>query len=92
MKALSLVPLISHYTPVGCFTQARLIEAFKEAEDHHTQQLKDIYLVTRARRRIVAMEDGECPILDGIPIATMEGKIVDTPPAPPPTEASLEIG
>ena len=72
--------------------EAAAVEAFKQAEDRHTQQLKDIYLVTRARRRIVAMEDGECPILDGIPIATMEGKIVDTPPAPPPTEASLEIG
>ena len=72
--------------------EAAVVEAFKQAEDRHTQQLKDIYLVTRARRRIVAMEDGECPILDGIPIATMEGKIVDTPPAPPPTEASLEIG
>ena len=72
--------------------EAAVVEAFKQAEDQHTQQLKDIYLVTRARRRIVAMEDRECPILDGIPIATMEGKIVDTPPAPPPTEASLEIG
>ena len=72
--------------------EAAAIEAFKQAEDRHTQQLKNIYLVNRARRRIATLEDRECPILDGIPIATMEGKIVDTPPAPPPTEASLEIG
>ena len=72
--------------------EAAAIEAFKQAEDRHTRQLKDIYLVNRARRRIVTLEDRECLILDGIPIATMEGRIVDTPPAPPPTEASLEIG
>jgi hypothetical protein len=74
--------------------EAAAIEAFKQAEDRHTQQLKNIYLVNRAKRRIATLEDRECPILDGIPIATMEeiqGEIVDTPPAPPPTEASHGI-
>jgi hypothetical protein len=40
------------------------------------------------------LEGRECLILDGIPVITMEevqGKIVDTPPAPPPTEASYGI-
>ena len=70
------------------------MEAFKQAKDRHTRQLNDIYLVNTARRRIVTLEDRECPILGGIPIATMEeiqGEIVDTPPAPPPTKASHGI-
>ena len=40
------------------------------------------------------MEERECPILDGIPIASMEkiqAPIVDVPPAPPPMEASQVI-
>ena len=74
--------------------EATTIEAFKQAEDRHTQQLKNIYLVTRAKRRTLILEGRECLILDGIPVATMEeiqGKIVDTPPVPPPTEASHGI-
>jgi len=74
--------------------EATTIEAFKQAEDRHTQQLKNIYLVTRAKRRTLVLEGRECLILDGIPVATMEeiqGKIVDTPPVPPPTEASHGI-
>ena len=40
------------------------------------------------------MEERECPILDGIPIASIEKiqeAIVDVPPAPPPTDVSLVI-
>ena len=40
------------------------------------------------------MEERECPILDGIPIASIEKiqeAIVDVPPAPPPMEASQVI-
>ena len=33
-----------------------MAEALKEAEDWHTQQLEDAYLVTRAKRRTLAME------------------------------------
>jgi hypothetical protein len=29
----------------------------REAEDHHAQELKDAYLVTRAKRRMLALED-----------------------------------
>jgi len=56
--------------------------------------LKNIYLVTRAKRRTLILEGRECLILDGIPVATIleiQGEIVDTPPAPPPTEASHGI-
>jgi len=56
--------------------------------------LKNIYLVTRAKRRTLILEGRECLILDGILVATMEeiqGKIVDTPSAHPPTEASHGI-
>jgi hypothetical protein len=70
------------------------IEASKQAEDRHSQQLKDFYLVTRAKRRTLTLEERECPILDGIPIASMEKiqvAIVDVPPAPLPTDASQVI-
>ena len=52
--------------------EAAAIEASKQAEDRHSQQLKDFYLVTRAKRRTLTLEERECPILDGIPIASME--------------------
>jgi len=74
--------------------EAAIIEACKQAEDQHTQQLKDIYLVTRAKRRTLTLEEREGPILDGIPVASMEkiqAAIVDVPPAPPPTDASQVI-
>ena len=78
--------------------EAATIEASKQAEDRHTQQLKDFYLVTRAKRRTLTLEERECPILDGIPIASIEKiqeAIVDVPPVPPPTDVSqviFEIG
>jgi len=74
--------------------EAAAIEASKQAEDRHSQQLKDFYLVTRAKRRTLTLEERECPILDGIPIASMEkiqAPIVDVPPTPPPMEASQVI-
>ena len=52
--------------------EAAAIEASKQAKDRHSQQLKDFYLVTRAKRRTLTLEERECPILDGIPIASME--------------------
>ena len=54
-------------------------EALKEAEDRHVHQLRAAYLVTRARRRTLAAERQDAPILEGIPIH---------PPAPPPSEVS----
>lgn len=55
------------------------IEALKEEEDHHTQQLKDAYLFTRAKRRIFAMEGQEPVILEGITIYPQKGKITNAP-------------
>lgn len=72
--------------------EAIAIEALKQAEDRHTQQL--IFLVTRAKRRSLTLQERECPILDGMPIGTMEeiqAMIVDVPPTPPPTGASRVI-
>jgi hypothetical protein len=37
--------------------ETTIFEAMKEAEDRHAQELKDVYLVTRAKRRILALED-----------------------------------
>ena len=71
--------------------EAAAIEAFEQAEGQHTQRLKDFYLVTRARRRTLTLEDRECPMLGGISIATMEkNPSGDCGPAPhaSPTDAS----
>jgi len=48
--------------------EAASIEAFKQAEGQHTQQLKDFYLVTRARRMTLTLEEREYPMLGGISI------------------------
>jgi hypothetical protein len=63
----------------------------KEAKDRHTQQLKDAYLVTRTKRRMLALKDQEPIIFDGIPIMSL-GRRTDVagPSTPPPIEASLE--
>jgi hypothetical protein len=36
--------------------EATTIEAFKQSEDHHTQQFKNIYLDTKAKRKTFALE------------------------------------
>ena len=67
--------------------EAAAIEAFEQAEGQHTQRLKDFYLVTRARRRTLTLEDRECPMLGGISIATMEkNPSGDCGPAPTPPQ------
>jgi len=69
------------------------IEALKQAEDRHAQELKDAYLVTRVKRRALILGGKECDVLDGIPIVAMDNakkKFGETPPAPPPTEVSEE--
>jgi hypothetical protein len=63
----------------------------KEAKDRHAQELKDAYLATRAKRRMLVLEDQEPIILEGIPI--MSPKIgrrldIEGPSAPLPTETS----
>jgi hypothetical protein len=55
--------------------------------------LKDAYLVTRAKRRMLALEDQESIILERIPIMPLKtGKrlVIEGPSAPPPTETSHE--
>jgi hypothetical protein len=68
-------------------------KAMKEAEDRHVQELKDAYLVTRVKRRMLALEDQEPIILEGIPIMPLKtGKrlVIEGPSALPPIETSYE--
>ena len=65
-------------------------EALKEAKDCHVHQLREAYLVTRAKRRTLAAERKDAPILEGISIPPPERRRtgVAVPPAPPPSEVS----
>ena len=66
-----------------------MLEALKEAEDQHVHQLREAYLVTRTKRRTLAAERQDAPILEGIPIHLPERRTgVAVPPAPPPSEVS----
>jgi hypothetical protein len=70
--------------------EAAMAEAIKVDQDRHAQELEDAYLVTRAKRRTLAMERQEPLTLEGIPVHPLERRrtSVAVPPAPPPTEAS----
>ena len=72
--------------------ETAMSEALKEAEDRHVHQLWVAYLVTRAKRRTLAAEGQDAPILEGIPIHPPERRRtgVAAPPAPPPSEVSDE--
>ena len=48
--------------------ETAMAEALKEAEDRHTQQLEDAYLVTRAKRRTLDTERQEPLVLERIPV------------------------
>ena len=63
-------------------------EALKEAEDRHVHQLREAYLITRAKQRTLAAERQDAPILEGIPIHPIETRRTGDvePPAPPPSE------
>ena len=65
-------------------------EALKEAEDRHVHQLHEAYLVTKAKRRTLAAERQDAPILEGIPIHPPERRRtgVAVLPAPPPSKVS----
>ena len=67
-------------------------EALKEAEDRHAHQLGEAYLVTRAKRRMLAAEQQDLLIMERIPIHPPERRwtSVAVPPAPPPSEV-LEV-
>ena len=70
--------------------ETAMAEALKEAEDRHTQQLEDAYLVIRAKRRTLDTERQEPLVLEGIPVHPPERRRtgVAVPPAPPPLEVS----
>ena len=67
-------------------------KALKEAEDQHVHQLREAYLVTRAKRRTLAAERQDASILEGIPVHPPERRRIGVavPPAPPPSEV-LEV-
>jgi len=67
-----------------------MAEALKEAEDWHTQQLEDAYLVTRAKHRTLDTERQEPLVFEGIPVHPPEIRRtgVTVPPAPPPSKVS----
>ena len=70
--------------------ETAMSEALKEAEDRHVHQLCEAYLVTKAKRRTLAAERQDAPILEGIPIHPSERRRtgVVALPAPPPSEVS----
>ena len=70
--------------------ETAMAEALKKAEDRHTQQLEDAYLVTRAKRRMLDTERQEPLVLEGIPVHPPKRRRtgVAVPPAPPPSEVS----
>ena len=70
--------------------ETTMSEALKEAEDRHVHQLHVAYLVTRAKRRTLAAERQDAPILEEIPIHPPKTRRtgVVVPLAPPPSEVS----
>ena len=72
--------------------ETAMLESLKEAEDWHAHQLREAYLVTRAKRRTLVTERQDPMIWEGIPIHPLERRrtSVAVPPAPPPLKV-LEI-
>jgi len=70
--------------------ETAMSEALKEAKNRHVHQLREAYLVTMAKRRTLAAERQDAPILEGIPIHPPERRRtgVAAPLAPPPSEVS----
>ena len=70
--------------------ETAMSEALKEAEDRHTHQLEEAYLVTSAKRRTLATERQDPLIVEEIPVHPPERRrtSVAVPPAPPPSEVS----
>ena len=65
-------------------------EALKEAEDRHVHQLREAYLVTRAKRRTLAAERQDPLIVEGILVHPPERRRIGVavPPASPPSKVS----
>jgi len=69
--------------------ETAMSEALKEAEDWHVHQLREAYLVTRAKRSMLAAERQDPLILEGIPVHLPKRRTdVAVLPAPPPSEVS----
>ena len=69
--------------------ETAMSEALKEAKDRHVHQLREAYLVTMAKRRTLAAERQDAPILEGIPVHPPKRRTgVAVPPAPLPSEVS----
>ena len=70
--------------------ETAMVKALKEAEDWHTQQLEDAYLVTRAKHRTLDTETQEPLVLEGIPVHPSKRRRtgVAVPPAPLPLKVS----
>ena len=69
--------------------ETAMSEALKEAEDRHVHQLREAYLITRAKQRMLAAERQDAPILEGIPVHPPKRRTgVAVPPAPLPSEVS----
>jgi hypothetical protein len=67
--------------------ETAMAEALKVDQERHAQELEDAYLITRAKRRTLAIERQEPLILDGIPVHP-PGRRRTGIAAPPPMEAS----
>ena len=70
--------------------ETAMSKAPKEAKDRHAHQLGEAYLITRAKRRMLAAERQDPLILEGIPVHPPKRRRtgVVMPPAPPPSEVS----
>jgi len=66
--------------------ETAMSEALKEAEDRHAHQLGEAYLVTRAKRRMLAVEWQDPLIMEGIPVHPPERRRIGVvvPLATPP--------
>jgi hypothetical protein len=70
--------------------ETALAEALRTAKEHHAEQLRITYLVTRPKRRMLTADGQEPMILDGIPVDPPERRRMDPAvlSAPPPSEVS----
>jgi hypothetical protein len=67
--------------------ETAMAEALKVDEERHAQELEDAYLVTRAKRRMLATESQKPLILEGIPVHPPKRRRTGIA-TPPPTKAS----
>ena len=79
----------AHASAIAAKSQeTTMLEALKVAEDRHVHQLCEAYLVTRAKRRMLAAERQDALILERIPIHPPKRRRTGDAesPAPPPSK------